>query len=86
MSRERTSLFAAVSSVVLMFQLLMLLSASTDIAADAATVADDSQLAVLTYFCRILLTYYQHLTSATLSPYSLQVLIILLKAKRGNIF
>ena len=53
MSRERTSLFAAVSSVVLMFQLLMLLSASTDIAADAATVADDSQLAVLTYLPNI---------------------------------
>jgi len=53
MYRERTSLFAAVSSVVLMLELLMLLSASTNTAADAAAIADDSQLAVLTYLPNI---------------------------------
>jgi len=53
MYRERTSLFAAVSSVVLMLELLMLLSASTNIAAEAASIADDSQLAVLTYLPNI---------------------------------
>ena len=48
MSCARALLSASVSSVVLMLQLVMLLSASTDITADAA-ITDDSQLAVLNY-------------------------------------
>jgi len=56
MSPARTSLLATASSVVLMLQLLMILSASTDITADAAAITDDSQLVVLTYLTNKLYT------------------------------